>query len=153
MKKFEDFCERPNTMQVIKIDFISEGLRDYFLDSVSTQTTPRTVDKLFIVSFKKIINLFPNVEQIHYFNLYPFDNDALRKLIDQIKKPENRLKQIKFLYYDYSDPLSEYPFFFDPTKLDRKLLDKLIRLKWCIKYPEEHNGRNGYRITVRRINL
>ena len=30
MKKFEGFCKLPNAMQIVKIDCISVGLRNYF---------------------------------------------------------------------------------------------------------------------------
>ena len=156
MKKFNDFCCVPNRKQKVKIDSVADGLKKYFLDpteqkinlpKVTEDDQDKMVSVLWNVSFIKIINLWPDIEQIHFFNWYRFDDNILEKLIEIIKMKDVKLKHVKFLYYDYEDPLDEYPFFFDPEKLNKGLLQKLEgECKWKISYSESCNG---YRINLR----
>ena len=158
MKKFEDFCDVPNRKQIIKIDCISDGLKPYFLDKtkqrIKLPKMPDDADQmddntlLWQVSFIKIINIWPQIEQIHFLNWYIFDDIALKKLIQIIKMNNNKLKHVKFLYYDYKGKISDYPFFFNPNNLSKHLLDELqIKHKWKISFSENCNG---YRINLRQ---
>merc|ERR1712173_232780 len=82
-KKFEQYRKNPNLKQVIKIDRISENLKQFFLTPMLDN---RGVPKLGLdgkpkwrVDFEKILSIFPNCREIHYFNQYAFDKIALEK--------------------------------------------------------------------------
>ena len=102
------------------------------------------------VSFVKIVNIFPNIKQIHFLNWYQFDDTALQKLIAQIKRPNNKLIQIKFLYHDYIDPLSNHPFFKDPSELSKELVDEFQALGWSVHKPKEQKRKTGYALKLSR---
>merc|ERR1719300_1561846 len=91
----------------------------------------------WMVSFEKLSFLFPNLEQIHFWNLYRFDNMVLEQLIKWSQDERCKLKQIKFLYYDYNGSLDESNEFYDPDSLDQELLQRLKELKWKMSYPKE----------------
>ena len=112
------------------------GLKPYFL-SDSGETTGEN-EKVYVVSFDKILNLFPNIQEIHFLNWYTFDDEALRKLIAAIGREECRLKQVKFLYFDFKGPISAHPFFADPDSLRADLVDQLEESNWEIKHKGDH---------------
>ena len=144
-KQFKEFCIEPNLKQIVKIDSVSQGLKKYFFDFDNK-------NEKYIVSFIKIINLFPNIEEIHFLNWYMFDDIALEKLLLQIENKENALKRIKFLYYDYNDPLENCYFFNHPNNLNDNLIKKLQIKGWKINYKQETNGKNGYSIKIMKKN-
>merc|ERR1711933_527692 len=101
-QKFNLFRLEPNLKQIIKIDRVSDKLKAYFFDDLDIVNI-KTNKKRYAVSFEKIINIFENVQEIHFINEYKFDDDIMHKLVNQIKKKENKLRCVKFLYYDYVD--------------------------------------------------
>merc|ERR1712129_637102 len=138
IKKFREFCFAPNKLQIIKIDSISDGLKQYFLDCDDEKEDG---DGKWSVSFEKIVNLVPNVEQIHFMNYYRFNDAVLRKLIVQIKNDkdrEHKLKLIKFLYYDYDENIHDCPHYVDARKL--KLRKELKKLNWKMNVDEDKTG-------------
>jgi len=140
IKKFHDFCVSPNRRQIVKIDCISEGLKPYFLDE----------DEKWIVSFDKVLFLYPNLKQIHFLNLYKFDNAALEKLIAAVQRKDCQLEKIKFLYCVHSGSLSDYEHFYDPDSLDNKLMNQLNDLKWKVSY--ERNEKTKFVINIKKRN-
>eukprot|EP00483_Globobulimina_turgida_P006391 UN06401 len=137
------------------MDCISAGLRPYFLkksDETCTQKTKHNglddeeVQQIWYrVSFKKLITFFPNTEQIHFLNWYKFDNAALKALITQIKRKDNKLKAVKFLYYDYKE-LEEHQFFFDDKQLDKTKIEILRKQDWTI---DGKLDKTGYSIKLK----
>eukprot|EP01084_Bolivina_argentea_P304358 525598_1 len=102
------------------------------------------------VSFKKLIALFPNTEQIVFLNWYKLDDSALRRLISQIRRKSNKLKCVKFLYYDYIDPLKDHPWFFDDKQLKQKYKNTLKKLNWEIRSKQDETG---YCIKLKYISI
>merc|ERR1712228_117043 len=148
--KFNQFRELPNMKQIIKIDIVSDRLKPYFFDELENVNI-KTKKKRFAVSFEKITNLFENVREIHFINEYKFDNVIMRKLIKQIKKKENKLESVKFLYYDYKDnrnknmrsiPNDSFKFY-HPEKVQS---EKLLNVGWELKH--QPNGKAGYKINI-----
>merc|ERR1711951_7284 len=113
----------------------------------------RADDRQWIVSFAKLYYLFPNLKQIHFLNLYRFDNEVLQRLIKCIEDKHCKLEQIKFLYYDYIGSLNDYKYFYDPDLLDQGLVKKLKSLKWKMSYPKDRNGRKGFVIRIRSLEI
>ena len=134
----------------------------YFLDSIILNTddgdekenviVKSSNGKQWIVSFEKLSAIFPNLKQIHFINLYRFDNETLQRLIDWLKCAECKLEQIKFMYYDYEGSLDENPYFYDPDTLGKELLSQLKRLKWRMSYPKDrdHDQQKGFIIRLRK---
>ena len=159
-KYFADFCNFPNQRQVIRIDCVSLGLRQYFSDETQREVQlPKVVksevhlkdNKMWSVSFRKIVHLFPNIHEIHFLNWWLLDNAALQRLIREIGREDNKLRQIKFMYYDFNDPLSEHPWFFDPQSLKKALLSELKSLNWRITFPKKQDRRAGYIIKLKAV--
>jgi len=146
IKKFQHFCAFPNRRQIVKIDCISEGLRPYFLDSIGRPH----IDQQWIVSFDKVLFLYPNLKQIHFLNLYKFDNAALEKLIAAVQRKDCQLEKIKFLYCVHSGSLSDYEHFYDPDSLDNKLMNQLNDLKWKVSY--ERDEKTKFVINIKKRN-
>ena len=148
--KFNQFRLHPNMKQIIKIDTISDRLKPYFLDPLD-ENDIITGKQRYAVSFEKIINIFENVQEIHFINDYKFDNSIMDKLIRVILKKENKLRSVKFLYYDYKDnrnkntrsvPNESYRFF-NPSKINDV---ELLKVGWELKYKK--NGKAGYKINI-----
>jgi len=148
IKKFQHFCAFPNLRQIVKIDCISEGLRPYFLDSIGRPY----IDQQWIVSFDKVLFLYPNLKQIHFLNLYKFDDEALRRLIAAIKLKDCKLGSIKFVYHDFEGSVHCCKHFYNPDLLDKKLMKKLDDLKWKVSYPKKINGAK-FVIKIQRRNF
>ena len=157
LKKFKEFVTEPNLRQILKLDCISPGLRPYLLENSGQKYQLKkrhnglkeTMEQIWYeVSFRKLMILFPNTEEIHFRNWYKLDNSALRKLIGQIKRKDNTLTAVKFLYYDYTDPLDKHLWFFDHKKLESSLLTKLEKANWTINAKKE---KAGYYIKLRKI--
>ena len=140
VKKFQQFCEFPNQRQILKIDCVADELKPYFMDRADGGTQD-------MVSFEKLAFLFPNIRQIHFMNFYRFDDEALQRLIQQIRRRDCKLEQIKFLYYDYRGDLKGHRHFFDPNSLGSKLVAKLNALGWKMSFPR---NRNGYTVRLRK---
>ena len=157
-KKFEEFCVEPNLQQILKLDCISPGLRKYFLTKTDKKIKlcGQEEEDLYQVDFEKIINIFPYIREIHFMNWYTLNDHTLQNLIEQINKTDNKLEQIKFLYYDYKDPLKKHPFFFNPKYLTNSLCGNIVDgrgNKWELKYPDiMKNRRDGYRIRIKLPN-
>ena len=148
IKKFKEFCEFPNQRQIVKIDCVSEDLKQYFLDKDTKAAVPSTVSTStngtdekrddeqgvvqWNVSFKKLSFLFPNLKQVHFLNLYRFDNMALDRLVKWSEDPRCKLEQIKFIYIDYAGDLDDYQHYFDHNQLNKKQMEKLEKLKWKV---------------------
>merc|ERR1712228_803973 len=88
--KFNLFREQPNLKQIIKIDMISDGLKEFFLDKEHEKDIHDNYK--YAVSFEKLLKVFPNVEEVHYINNYKFDNDALQKLLNILGEIEIQTK-------------------------------------------------------------
>merc|ERR1712083_1292020 len=97
--------------QILKLDCISEELKPYFLDRVSSDDEHKEYEDLcdnqWTVSFEKLSFLFPNLKQIHFMNSYRLDNETLQRLIDWLQHDGCKLEQIKFMYYDYEGSLDD----------------------------------------------
>merc|ERR1712083_1272703 len=141
LKQFVQFCVEPNLKQIVKIDCVSKRLKAFFMDWDAKS-------KEYVVSFGKVLNIFSKLKEIHFFNWYILDNAALSKLILQIEQKTNTLRVVKFLYYDYEDPLDAHPYFKHPKHLDKKLVRRLEKLNWHIKYKENTNQTTGYTIKI-----
>ena len=130
----------------------------YFMDF---ETKDIKNSECYVVSFKKVVKIFVNVQQIHFINCYKFDDIALQKLIGFLhSNQKSKLKKIKFLYYDYPikpkpehtalDKRHFYPtnpkIFFDPDRLDGKLLKTLDGMRWVIRH--KNIGVTGYEIQI-----
>eukprot|EP01083_Nonionella_stella_P070990 190333_1 len=152
-EKFDEFRKEPNMEQIIKIDTISDGLKPFFLDKHRLEQRI-----LWDISFDKILTLFPNAQEIHFLNQYTFNNEALRRLIRQIKEPSNKLKRVKFLYYEYKDKPTESTYFYPPDSLEPSLLqefsnemrtdDNQIK-KW--KFVKRETKNVGYKIRLYEV--
>ena len=135
----------------MKIDCISDELKPYFMDQAvcgddhddekkENEGSGVKLQQRWTISFDKIYFLFPNLRQIHFLNSYRFDDEVLRRLIKCIEDEDCKLKQIRFLYYDYVGSLDDYKHFYDPSSLDKDLVKKLKSLKWKLSCPEVQNG-------------
>merc|ERR1712232_466528 len=98
-RKIDDFTLEPNRQQRLKLDVISEHMKPYFLDvdGLSVKGGFR-----YVVSFERIMLMFPCLKVIDFTNSYTLDDTALTKLIAYLRKtPETSLRTVKFLYYQY----------------------------------------------------
>merc|ERR1712154_148259 len=77
----------------------------------------------------KVLFLYPNLKQIHFLNLYKFDDEALRRLIAAIQRKDCKLGSIKFVYTAYEGSVNDCQHFYDPDSLDNKLMKKLKEMK------------------------
>ena len=137
--KFEDFRLKPNEKQIVKLNDISPGLRERFLDKKEITYEAQDGDaeskqacevkddddfdhegrRDFTMSLDKIKRVFPNFEEVHFYNWYQCDDEALQSIIDFVKQDaQKQLKQIKFLYYDYvgDSILNNTSYFYDPKQ-------------------------------------
>eukprot|EP01083_Nonionella_stella_P001119 3241_1 len=155
--------------QVIKIDCVSDGLKPFFFDKLSEKDV-FAHDK-YAVSFKKILQVFPNAKEIRFINNYRFDDDILQKLLDMAKDQSNNrhkhehnhlqtdpppkpgLDKVVFLYYNY-DTRARYPItsdaFFNPNDLDKNKIIQLEAMNWAIKAAP--NGNIGFKIRICKKN-
>ena len=76
--KFNEFRKNPNGAQLIKIDQISDGLKDRFLQKYEDDDG----EIEYNVNLQKIRKIFPNLQEVQYFNHYKFDDDVLEQLVD-----------------------------------------------------------------------
>eukprot|EP01083_Nonionella_stella_P251271 867105_1 len=171
-RKFNAFRLKPNFKRTIKIDTISDGLKPFLLQKDDDNRDFRGYDK-YRVSFTNVLQIFENLEEIHYINKYRFDDRVLRELITVLKQQESNenviaknsnhfLNKIVFLYYDYEDKVIEengqrksfdYPgdcnMFFHPGDLNQEDVKQLKELNWTIKYGP--NGKVGYKIRIQKL--
>ena len=165
--KFNEFRKNPNGAQLIKIDQISDGLKEQFLQKKEEDDDGNI---RYTVDLGKIRRIFPNVEEIQYFNQYKFDNDVLKQLVDILEDLDReyqhhgvceplKFRKLRFLYYDYPEE-NEMPvegdYFCDPKQLDKDLVSRLERCKWEIKtdtLKHEDTGKSfGFRIAISQPN-
>ncbi len=153
--RFGMFQSQPKTKQVIKIDQISNRLKPFFL-KLDQQKDVHGNDK-WSVSFTKLLNIFPNIQEIHYINSYRFDNEAFKRLLDVLKNGKTNLHTIRFVYYNYKHEKNEsgkaldYPTigdsFFHPDGLDKGLIKQLEENhNWTIQF--NVNGKIGFKIRL-----
>jgi len=148
LQKMEEFLDKPNNHQCIKLDEISDHLKPYFLDHSGLEVDEKDRPR-YVVSFKRIMAMFQNLRSIHFLNSYLFDNDALDKLVDYLRENANTtLRTVKFLYYQYegNDKPDDGKIFMDPANLD---VTELEALKWKLK-PKKIEG-IGYEIRLYRV--
>merc|ERR1712154_77424 len=104
-----------------------------FLMSKLEEKSIETGQHKWRISLKKMKKIFGNLQEIHLFNFYKFDDLMLADLIEQIQQSGNKLRRINFLYYDYLEadgaPTNE-SIFMNPNKLNKRLLNKLNDLGW-----------------------
>ena len=96
------------------------------------------------------------MKEIHFVNQYRFDDHVLKRLIKQIERKDNKLKQITFSYFDYNEsyennkPLND-KIFIDPKYLNKAFVDKLCdtaKLNWRIEHGPIDQA--GYKIIVKQ---
>eukprot|EP01084_Bolivina_argentea_P002738 5070_1 len=151
VKKFNDFRKKPNFKQRIKFDMISDHLKRFFMERMKGYNDVNTGENKWIISFKEIITVYPNIKEIHFVNQYIFDNMLLEQLIIQISKHDNTIQKIVFLYYNYTDDPNDAnnkkPFkcttFKDP---DDPEIQKKIPRGWKLKHGK--NANTGYKIRL-----
>ena len=174
-RKFNDYRYNPNLKQVIKIDQISPKLKQFFLEEVKDKNGEPELDvngePRYIVDFGKIVKIFPNCREIHYFNQYKFDGQALQKLTETLymaKRHNNKnfnLRRLRFLYYDFTAEEKDEKTglmipqtgdkFFNPDRFEtdkelKKSMDKLKSQGWKFlkNICKNEKGSYGYRITI-----
>ena len=141
-EKFTKFRDEPNKKQRIKIDNISDKLKPFFGEEDSEKD--KTDKKKWIISFKNIINIFPNVKEINLLNQYKLnEGKVFNNLIGAIENKENKLNKISFLYYDYSGT------FFQNSEELKKYKKKLNKSNIEMKYGR--NGKVGYTIRIYKM--
>ncbi len=157
-EKFDEFRNNPNKHQRIKFDTISTGLKPYFMDDDGKDIEK---EKKWKISFDKITKIYSNVKEIHFINQYRLDDDLLKRIINQISKDNNKIKKIKFIYYDYKDedgsgrPSEKYKMFKNPDHLVKEGLHKLEGLGWKITHkkvgaPRSKSKSTGYQIVIEK---
>lgn len=104
----------------------------------------------WIISWKKIIEVFENVQEIHFLNQYKFNDEVLTHLIEQINDKNNKLKKVSFIYYNYinsdeNGKPTNSKIFYDPDKLKKNNIQKLNDKNWIIKHKASNTG---YKIRV-----
>ncbi|MEM7362175.1 MAG: hypothetical protein AAF335_04150, partial [Bacteroidota bacterium] len=103
-------------------------------------------EEVYTISFDKITEIYPNIQEIDFINDYRFDDEVLQILTTYLNKNENsKLKMVRFLYYDYKDekrpskPLQDLNNGFGWKK-------KYLNKEWEIK--EQTMGKAGYQVKV-----
>ena len=153
--KFTEYQQKPNAKQVVKLDRISDKLKEFFLEKVVDKKGIAMVDingkERYNVDFNKILTMFPNVQEIHYLNQYKFDGKALEKLLkvldsNKARKGKLALRRLRFLYYDYSETKEvkdektglgippEGDSFYSPDQFKRDhlhLMNRLVQAGWA----------------------
>eukprot|EP01083_Nonionella_stella_P070625 189073_1 len=84
--KFESFRLKPNFKRAIKIDMISESLKQFLLKKDKNDNKDIAGKYKYRVSFTNLLQIFENLEEVHYINSYRFDDDVLRELITTLIK-------------------------------------------------------------------
>ena len=168
--KFNEYRRTPNLKQVIKIDQISEKLKHFLLEEVRDKNGNPELDVYdkprHNVDFEKILKIFPNCREIHYFNQYKFDGQALQKLVETLLMAKhNNLRRLRFLYYDFTAEEKDEKTglmiprtgdkFFNPARFEtdkdlKRNMDQLKSLGWKFQTNicKNEKGSYGYRITI-----
>ena len=152
-QKFEYFRRSPNKRQRVRFDAISPILKRYFMEQIENRDIETGLMK-WTISFKRIIAIFPNVTELHFVNQYKCDDVVLRALMEQIQVINNMVEKVVFTYFAYDrnvvgiPPESEEDIcFFDPEKLDKKLMKQLRdELHWVFEYYAI--GEGGFKIVM-----
>ena len=151
--KFNEIREFPNERQCVKFDRISDILKRFFMEQTNERDI-KTNKRKWTISFQEILNVYPNVKELHFMNEYRFDDGVLQRLTEQIQRKDNPLRKVVFLYFGFMEcdekgkPMN-YHDFKDPDRLDSKLCGKLKnKLGWTLR----HNvcGDAGYKITLKK---
>ena len=148
-QKMAAFLAEPNHQQCLKLDVISEYLKPYFMDSAGLALDGN--GQRYVVSFKRIMKMFPNLKVIQFMNSYLFDVTALTKLVQYLEgNRDSTLRTVKFLYYQYT--ASEKPenekAFLDPELLDQDVMARLRKLDWDMTHCKIKDI--GYQIRLNR---
>lgn len=153
-QKLQNFLKEPNPQQCLKLDVISEHLKPYFLDAdgVSLNGGVR-----YVVSIKRIMEMFTNLKTIQFRNLYLFDLKALSKLVVYLEQNrDSTLRTVKFLYYQYtsSGQPGDENAFMNPGLLKqdedgKELFHRLRKLQWNMEHDPIEGG-IGYQIKLHR---
>merc|ERR1712083_1264356 len=95
-----------------------------------------------------ITAIFPNVKELHFINMYKFDDIVLRALIEQINSVNNMVQKVVFLYFAYRG--NDIPLesdggicFYDPHNLN---VSELEKEHWKLDHGPIGDG--GYKISV-----
>merc|ERR1712217_394445 len=90
------------------------------------------------ISMNKIQSVFVNVEEIYLYNYYCLDDELLDDIIQFLEKDSisSKLKQIKFLYYDYKGDIKDLKdrhgqiLYLPKEDLDETKINKLEEMNW-----------------------
>ncbi len=154
MQKFNRFAAET---RIVRLDDISYNLRHHFMVKVGSHVKDNR--DIFRISLKKIQRIFVNVEEIYLHNYYRLDDALLDDIIEFLKMNGNKdqIKQIKFLYYDYSGNINDETDAYDNNvylpinKLSQHKLRALDALGWeCIeKEQKKKNTDFQYGVKIR----
>lgn len=150
--KFEQIRKYPNERQCVKFDRISDILKRFFMEHTNERDIA-TNKRRWTISFEEILTVYPNVEELHFINEYRFDDGVLQRFMKQIKRKDNTLRKVVFLYFDYAEcdqsgkPMDNDTFL-DPERLDRKLKEQLAKKCWRLRH--QATGKSGYKIILQK---
>merc|ERR1712130_198380 len=106
-KKFNEFRKQ---QIVIKFDNISEILKTFFMEELNEKNI-KTNENKWIISFDKIVFVYPNAKELIFLNEYEFDDRVSKRLRKQIEKKDNKLIKISFSNFkgdSFTEALSSY---------------------------------------------
>ena len=148
IRKFAHFVAKTD---IVKLDGVSRALRPHLMDKVGVRVDDGS--EAFRVSLKKIQAVFVNVEEVYLYNYYRLDDALLAEIIAFLKMPTKRagdaqeslnarrLKQIKFLYYDYRGDIADNKHYKPTAQLDPSGLEQLRQLGWeCVESAQRKKG-------------
>ena len=155
--KFDRFRRNQKNMrQRVRFDEISPILKRYFMEQIEDRDID-TNERKWIISFREITTIYPNVKELHFVNQYKFDDVVLAALIEQIQVVNNMVEKVVFQYFDYEQmdndgvplELDTGISFFDPRNLNGELVQELgSKLNWKLEYRRIGTGNGGYKITI-----
>ena len=137
--KFDNFRRFPNRRQILRIGAMSEGLRPYFMDFARVDILKR---RQFRVSLAKILQIYPNLREVHFENEYRFDDAALQEMTATDLRS---LERIKFLYINANFAANAWHFV-HPNALKAELLQRLDAKRWRMSHGAFQG--KGYRIVL-----
>eukprot|EP01084_Bolivina_argentea_P010557 19673_1 len=131
--KLNEFRQKPNSHQCVKIDIVSDHLKRFFLKQTGLNIQNGRI-KWSSVSFTEITYVYPHLKEIHLINEYVLDDILLKDLIQQITRTdkENTIKKVVFLYYNVESITTV----FDEKEMNTELINRLEEEGWAIKWFE-----------------
>ena len=153
IEKFKEFAGQP---RIARFDDISYNLRHHFMDKIRINV--ENGKNIYRISLSKIQKIFINIEEVYLHNYYKLDDGLLDSIIDFLnnifngKTNKNRIKQIKFLYYDYLGNIKDNKDIYFPSKnLNPQKVKNLQKLGWEIieKHQLKRNTSLVYGVSIR----